>query len=94
VAAGVNRAGGQRGGEVARGHLKRSVADGEPAIADLDRLACVWFACLANVDAVVMRERLIDDTPLAALITATGANIFSASAADTVDRAQGTDAVA
>jgi hypothetical protein len=62
VAAGVDRIGGQRGREVARGHLERPVADGEQAVAGLDRLAYVRFACLADVDAEVMRERLVDDS--------------------------------
>src|SRR5262245_40159644 len=56
----MDRVGRQRGREVARGDLDRSIADGEQAVAGLDRSAYVWFACLARVDAEVVRERLID----------------------------------
>src|SRR6516165_1078743 len=60
MAAGVNRVGGQRGREVARRHLEWPIADGEQAIAGLDRLAYMRFAWLASVDAEIMRERLVD----------------------------------
>jgi hypothetical protein len=39
VAARMDRVGGQRGREVACGHLNRPVADGEQAVAALDRVA-------------------------------------------------------
>src|SRR5262249_61435115 len=54
VAAGADRVGGQGGREVARGHLDRPVADGEQAVAGLDRLAYVRLAGLSVVDADVM----------------------------------------
>jgi hypothetical protein len=53
MAAGVNRVGGQRGRDIARSHLERPVADGEQAIAGLDRLAYMRFAWLADIDAEI-----------------------------------------
>ena len=67
-----------RGREVAGGHLERPVADGEQAIAGLDRLAYMRFAWLTNVDAEIYGN-VSSITDLAVLITAIGTCIFSAS---------------
>jgi hypothetical protein len=51
---------GQRTGEVARGQVDRPVADGQQAVAVLNRVAYMRLAGLAVVEAEVMRERLVD----------------------------------
>jgi hypothetical protein len=56
----MDRAGGQRTGEVARGQVDRPVPDGQQAVAGLDRLLYERLACLAVVEAEVVRERLVD----------------------------------